>query len=146
MAWRSHGRTNSEVSSSDPLHTTLTLIWQMVDNLRKNGLITSDAVATVRSLLALCTDKLGDEEGGSEKLRREPRVRIRGFSPVSCPVRGTPKRARRIGFNATISAPHMHAHAVENLLPLIASRPGRILDVGSGSGYRASPEAGRPRN
>lgn len=44
---------------------------------------------------------------------------------------------RRIGFGATISAPHMHAHAVENLLPLI-SDTGSILDVGSGSGYRKS--------
>ncbi|KAI0941920.1 hypothetical protein AcW1_009725 [Taiwanofungus camphoratus] len=39
-----------------------------------------------------------------------------------------------IGHGATISAPHMHAHALENLLPFI--RPGvRVLDVGSGSGY-----------
>ncbi|EPT02090.1 protein-L-isoaspartate O-methyltransferase [Fomitopsis schrenkii] len=41
---------------------------------------------------------------------------------------------QRIGHGATISAPHMHAHAVEYLLPFL--RPGsRILDVGSGSGY-----------
>ncbi|GBE88709.1 Probable protein-L-isoaspartate O-methyltransferase [Sparassis crispa] len=39
-----------------------------------------------------------------------------------------------IGYGATISAPHMHAHAAENLLPLL--HPGaRVLDVGSGSGY-----------
>lgn len=46
---------------------------------------------------------------------------------------------RRIGFNATISAPHMHAKACENLLDhlLIADRVhGAVLDVGSGSGYR----------
>merc|ERR1712062_130272 len=45
-----------------------------------------------------------------------------------------------IGFNATISAPHMHAYALENCLPPIvaASQAGRqpkILDVGCGSGY-----------
>ncbi|KAF8623827.1 hypothetical protein AX15_006156 [Amanita polypyramis BW_CC] len=41
---------------------------------------------------------------------------------------------QRIGHGATISAPHMHAYAVETLLPLL--KPGgRILDVGSGSGY-----------
>jgi protein-L-isoaspartate(D-aspartate) O-methyltransferase len=45
-----------------------------------------------------------------------------------------------IGHGATISAPHMHAHAVEALLPSISERirakePVRILDVGSGSGY-----------
>jgi protein-L-isoaspartate O-methyltransferase len=45
---------------------------------------------------------------------------------------------RRIGYNATISAPHMHAHAAENLLSSLPSdrEDGAILDVGSGSGYR----------
>ncbi|KAG0667204.1 hypothetical protein C6P46_002616 [Rhodotorula mucilaginosa] len=37
-------------------------------------------------------------------------------------------------YGATISAPHMHAHAVENLEPFL--KPGaNVLDVGSGSGY-----------
>jgi len=45
-----------------------------------------------------------------------------------------------IGFNATISAPHMHAYGLENLLQPIenAKNEGRvpqILDVGCGSGY-----------
>lgn len=39
-----------------------------------------------------------------------------------------------IGFNATISAPHMHAYALEALEPKL--KPGaKALDVGSGSGY-----------
>ncbi|OCK86204.1 protein-L-isoaspartate O-methyltransferase [Lepidopterella palustris CBS 459.81] len=39
-----------------------------------------------------------------------------------------------IGHRATISAPHMHAHACEHLLPYL--NPGsRVLDIGSGSGY-----------
>jgi len=39
-----------------------------------------------------------------------------------------------IGYGATISAPHMHAHATENLLPFL--NPGaKVLDIGSGSGY-----------
>lgn len=39
-----------------------------------------------------------------------------------------------IGFNATISAPHMHAYALEMALPNL--KPGaKVLDVGSGSGY-----------
>ncbi|KAK5654246.1 hypothetical protein OQA88_7421 [Cercophora sp. LCS_1] len=44
-----------------------------------------------------------------------------------------------IGHSATISAPHMHAAAVENLLPYLLpsdTRPApRVLDIGSGSGY-----------
>ncbi|KAI5859940.1 protein-L-isoaspartate O-methyltransferase, partial [Durotheca rogersii] len=61
-----------------------------------------------------------------------------------------------IGHKATISAPHMHAQAVETLLPFVlpvggggaagaggapgktiglAGRPRRVLDIGSGSGY-----------
>ncbi|KAI0828699.1 Pcmt1-prov protein [Trametes gibbosa] len=41
---------------------------------------------------------------------------------------------QQIGHGATISAPHMHAHAAERLLSFL--KPGaRVLDVGSGSGY-----------
>lgn len=47
-----------------------------------------------------------------------------------------------IGHAATISAPHMHAAAVEHLLPFLVgdgvtgTTPGRrVLDIGSGSGY-----------
>lgn len=41
---------------------------------------------------------------------------------------------QRIGYNITISAPHMHAHALELLQEHL--RPGmRALDVGSGSGF-----------
>ncbi|KAI0970678.1 protein-L-isoaspartate O-methyltransferase-domain-containing protein [Xylaria arbuscula] len=43
-----------------------------------------------------------------------------------------------IGHKATISAPHMHAHAAESLLPYLlpaTRRPRRVLDIGSGSGY-----------
>ncbi|KFY73643.1 hypothetical protein V499_06295 [Pseudogymnoascus sp. VKM F-103] len=48
-----------------------------------------------------------------------------------------------IGWRATISAPHMHASALESLFPSTrsavtgypADRPMRVLDVGSGSGY-----------
>jgi len=41
---------------------------------------------------------------------------------------------QRIGYNITISAPHMHGHALELLQNHL--KPGmRALDVGSGSGY-----------
>ncbi|KAF4120895.1 protein-L-isoaspartate(D-aspartate) O-methyltransferase [Geosmithia morbida] len=44
-----------------------------------------------------------------------------------------------IGHAATISAPHMHASAVENVLSYLVPRDDgqsrRVLDIGSGSGY-----------
>lgn len=44
-----------------------------------------------------------------------------------------------IGYGATISAPHMHATAIENLVEYIVPKPDRpaprVLDIGSGSGY-----------
>ena len=44
-------------------------------------------------------------------------------------------RPQYIGFGATISAPHMHANALEFLLDQVMKENSRILDVGSGSGY-----------
>ncbi|PWW80588.1 protein-L-isoaspartate O-methyltransferase [Tuber magnatum] len=52
------------------------------------------------------------------------------FSPVM-PYEDSPQR---IGYDATISAPHIHANAAEALLDRLG--PGKkVLDVGSGSGY-----------
>jgi protein-L-isoaspartate(D-aspartate) O-methyltransferase len=39
-----------------------------------------------------------------------------------------------IGYEATISAPHMHASACSSLLPFLHSSA-KVLDIGSGSGY-----------
>jgi len=47
----------------------------------------------------------------------------------------------RIGYGQTISAPHMHAHALEEILPTLTAKSTlqdhnlKILDVGCGSGY-----------
>jgi protein-L-isoaspartate(D-aspartate) O-methyltransferase len=40
-----------------------------------------------------------------------------------------------IGWQATISAPHMHAMALELLEPVLRGPSPRVLDVGSGSGF-----------
>jgi protein-L-isoaspartate(D-aspartate) O-methyltransferase len=40
-----------------------------------------------------------------------------------------------IGHSQTISAPHMHAYALEHLLPALTQGKASILDVGCGSGY-----------
>ena len=39
-----------------------------------------------------------------------------------------------IGYNVTISAPHMHAFALEHLAAF-CTKGAKILDIGSGSGY-----------
>lgn len=53
-----------------------------------------------------------------------------------CPSHPYEDSPQPIGFNATISAPHMHLYALEaasSHLPL--NKPSKVLDVGSGSGY-----------
>lgn len=50
-----------------------------------------------------------------------------------CPVGPYFDCPQGIGYNATISAPHMHAFALEESLKVKNVR--RILDIGSGSGY-----------
>ncbi|KAJ3256505.1 Protein-L-isoaspartate(D-aspartate) O-methyltransferase [Boothiomyces macroporosus] len=42
-----------------------------------------------------------------------------------------------IGYNATISAPHMHAYALD-YLEASCKEGSRVLDIGSGSGYLAA--------
>lgn len=44
-------------------------------------------------------------------------------------------RPNSIGYSATISAPHMHAYAMELLLKQLSVPDARVLDVGAGSGY-----------
>nr|XP_021201406.2 protein-L-isoaspartate(D-aspartate) O-methyltransferase isoform X1 [Helicoverpa armigera] len=79
----------------------------MVRNLRANGIIKSDAVANAM----LAVDR-------------------KNYCP-SAPYHDSPQT---IGYSATISAPHMHAHALERLKNQLI--PGeKALDVGSGSGY-----------
>lgn len=52
-----------------------------------------------------------------------------------------------IGCKQTISAPHMHAYAMESLLPALLKPDAKVLDVGCGSGYllavmaRLNPQA-----
>jgi len=43
-------------------------------------------------------------------------------------------KPQSIGYSVTISAPHMHAYALENLITNLKPHS-RVLDVGSGSGY-----------
>ncbi|GBP45165.1 hypothetical protein EVAR_95817_1 [Eumeta japonica] len=79
----------------------------LVRNLRANGIIKSDTVAAAMSA-----------------------VDRKNYCPCA-PYHDSPQS---IGYSATISAPHMHAHALERLKNQLV--PGeKALDVGSGSGY-----------
>lgn len=64
-----------------------------------------------------------------------PQVDRAHYAPTS-PYSDSPQP---IGHAATISAPHMHATAIEHLLPSLLPSPSRpaprVLDIGSGSGY-----------
>ncbi|XP_076872504.1 protein-L-isoaspartate(D-aspartate) O-methyltransferase isoform X4 [Brachyhypopomus gauderio] len=90
MAWKSGGTSQAE----------------LVNNLRKNGIIKSDRVYEVM----LATDRAH-------------------FSRCN-PYMDSPQS---IGYQATISAPHMHAYALE-LLHDQLYEGAKALDVGSGSG------------
>lgn len=66
-----------------------------------------------------------------------PRVR-EAFEKVDrgdfCKINPYEDSPQRIGWDATISAPHIHANAVETLKDFL--KPGsKVLDIGSGSGY-----------
>ena len=83
---------------------------ELVDNLRTNGVIEhADVAAAMKAV-------------------------DRGFYVVKGTGNPYVDSPQGIGFGATISAPHMHAHCLEVLRPWL--KPGaRVLDVGSGTGY-----------
>lgn len=56
------------------------------------------------------------------------------YCPSSTPYADTP---HQIGYGATISAPHMHAFALEAAKDCLVEGA-KVLDVGSGSGYLTS--------
>ncbi|KAG5886467.1 hypothetical protein JTB14_012879 [Gonioctena quinquepunctata] len=80
---------------------------ELIRNLRSNGIIRSDSVEN--AMLAV----------------------DRGNFSRNNPFMDAPQS---IGFGVTISAPHMHAHALELLKDRLEIGT-RALDVGSGSGY-----------
>ncbi|EAA26831.3 PCMT-domain-containing protein [Neurospora crassa] len=102
------------------LKSNLNMAWyssggsnaELVENLWRNGLI--------------------KEERVKEAFLKVDRAHYAPTSPYS-------DSPQPIGHAATISAPHMHATAIEHLLPSLLPSPSRpaprVLDIGSGSGY-----------
>uniref|UniRef100_A0A1I7YKS1 Protein-L-isoaspartate O-methyltransferase n=1 Tax=Steinernema glaseri TaxID=37863 RepID=A0A1I7YKS1_9BILA len=108
-------RLKQRFAATTLVSAALTMAWrshgrtnnELVTSLRRNGVYHSERVAEVM----LAVDR-ADFCGSNPYLD----------SPQS------------IGYNATISAPHMHASALELLLPKLVNGS-HVLDVGSGSGY-----------
>ncbi|CAH0513533.1 unnamed protein product [Peronospora belbahrii] len=93
----------------------------LVNRLRRTGVISSDAVysAMVRTDRAKYLAQVETPDGGHAGA-------VQAYQDVPHPI----------GYHQTISAPHMHGHAMELGYAAIkdVTSP-RILDVGSGSGY-----------
>mmetsp|Transcript_103383 Transcript_103383/g.183200 ORF Transcript_103383/g.183200 Transcript_103383/m.183200 type:complete len:257 (+) Transcript_103383:60-830(+) len=84
---------------------------ELVNNLKRDGVITSPEVEAVM-----------------RKLDRANYVKFKEEAYMDSPS--------QLGHGVTISAPHMHGHALERLRSHLVDRPGvRALDVGCGSGY-----------
>ena len=111
MAWRSSGRTNQDLINN--LVCRFFLIDILInflfgfDNISANRVITNSSVKNAM----LAVDRAF-------------------FSPRE-PYMDSPQS---IGYNVTISAPHMHAYALEVLKDHL-KEGSKALDVGSGSGY-----------
>jgi protein-L-isoaspartate(D-aspartate) O-methyltransferase len=85
---------------------------ELVANLARNGIVRTEAVRAAMLAVDRADFVPPDQRGAA-------------YNDTPLPI----------GANATISAPHMHAHALEELAPTLLGRPGAtLLDVGSGSG------------
>jgi len=103
-----YGRKSSIVDVLSKSHSKT--IGDMVNQLLKLGVITDERVAQAM----LCVDRAN----------YVPRECLTPYREAAVPI----------GFNATISAPHMHAMGLDILFPKLT--PGAtVLDVGCGSGY-----------
>ena len=81
----------------------------LINNLRSNGIIKSTSVY--------------------DAMKQTDRKHYISYNPYN-------DSPQSIGYQATISAPHMHAYALEILRDqLVSKENARALDVGSGSGY-----------
>ncbi|CDJ58840.1 UPF0202 family protein, putative, partial [Eimeria maxima] len=113
MAWRSHGRTNSE----------------LIENLRRSGLIKDQRV--YNTMLQVNIQPAAAAEAAATAAAAAGVGVDRGkFISVDPYI----DRPQSIGFNATISAPHIHAISLEELKDKLTYGK-RALDVGSGTGY-----------
>jgi len=110
MAWTCTGSSNSE----------------LIDNMARRGIITEVIGDVVDGNKTDTEAAAGRIAKAMKKVDRANYVRDKRDAYEDSP--------QSIGHDATISAPHMHAYAASHLLPYLPPG-GRVLDVGSGSGY-----------
>ncbi|KAF9104946.1 hypothetical protein BGX27_009867 [Mortierella sp. AM989] len=94
---------------------------------RCSGTSNSDLVNRLADAKLIVSDKV------KQAMLAVDRGNFSKFKPYEASELGN-DAPQTIGYNSTISAPHMHAAALETLSPFLF--PGaRALDIGSGSGY-----------
>ncbi|KAJ4489924.1 protein-L-isoaspartate O-methyltransferase [Lentinula aciculospora] len=113
MAWTSTGSSNAE----------------LIDNMLRNGILGDVVADVVDGSKSEAEAASGRIARAMKKVDRANYVRDKRDAYEDSP--------QSIGHGATISAPHMHAYAASHLLPYLPPR-GRVLDVGSGSGYMSA--------
>lgn len=112
MAWRSHGTDNAD----------------LVRQLRRESSPVL-GISTALSLIEICI-----AENGVIKIESVAKTMLETDRRHYCPKNAYMDAPQSIGYEVTISAPHMHAFALELLADKLV--PGaKVLDVGSGSGY-----------
>lgn len=118
MAWRCTGTSNAE----------------LIENMARSKLITDDAVKQAFLKVRYSLSSARYCPGLRKLAQANPQQVDRANYAPSMAYEDSPQP---IGHGATISAPHMHASAIENVLSYLtpSSSPRRVLDVGSGSGY-----------
>ncbi|KAK0411966.1 hypothetical protein QR680_005951 [Steinernema hermaphroditum] len=112
-------RLKQRIAATTLLSAALTMAW------RSHGRTNNELVTALRP------DALGNGVYHSERVRDVMLAVDRADFCHSNPYLDAPQT---IGYNATISAPHMHASALELLLPKLTNGS-HVLDIGSGSGY-----------
>lgn len=90
---------------------------------RCSGSTNAELIANMRNASLITSSRVSDAMSRVDRAHYVPTPRLA--------YQDSPQT---IGYGATISAPHMHAHAAENLL-LFLNPGAKVLDVGSGSGY-----------
>eukprot|EP00850_Spirogloea_muscicola_P008826 SM000048S16538 [mRNA] locus=s48:251619:253443:- [translate_table: standard] len=112
MSWRSSGRDNDS----------------LVAQLEKNGIVSSERVAAAMRQV----DRADFVQPGGGAYEDSPQLIASSW--CFCSRRRWGRLTDGAGYNATISAPHMHGYCLSLLADHL--QPGmRVLDVGSGSGY-----------